>query len=317
MKEATMTLLDNLAVSERYERPAMNPLLIGIPNSVRSTTGERAAFITVTPEMAEIALIYFNPANRKYDPNYVRELVRARKEGRWTMNGEGLILDQDGNILSGQHRLGTIHQSGEPMEVLISYGIDREASLSTIDTNRRRGNGDILSIKGENNCHLMASTLSSLAAFLRGEFGWSRIGKTSEQQQEAILQAFPQVREAVRTYGFNKKTLMTGTFAATFGLLFTASDEAKGREFFRLICDGDNMEIGHPVLTLRDTLIQDRTCIRKASRNLLAAFIIKAWNAFYTNQPLPKLTHRMAGPAAEKFPTIAGLPVDFSSRVDI
>ncbi|NIN63676.1 MAG: ParB N-terminal domain-containing protein, partial [Anaerolineae bacterium] len=86
--------------------------------------------------------------NRNVSDKHVDFLVREIKEGRWVENGVPIILDEDGFLVDGQHRLWAIIKSGQPVRALIVQGVDRDDALPTIDLNRRSRNfADVLVMK--------------------------------------------------------------------------------------------------------------------------------------------------------------------------
>ena len=71
-----------------------------------------AKIIEITPEMAQ-RYLERNTHNRRLSERSVRELVTAIKNDEWQVNGEAIKVDEEGNLIDGQHRLSRLAGSGE------------------------------------------------------------------------------------------------------------------------------------------------------------------------------------------------------------
>lgn len=91
-----------------------------------------------------------NKHNRQINWRRVEQYAEQMKTGNWHFHAQGIILDKDGNILSGQHVLWAIIYAGVTIPLRISRGtpasaakyIDRGApqsarDLASRDTERR------------------------------------------------------------------------------------------------------------------------------------------------------------------------------------
>ena len=76
--------------------------------------------MVVTPDMASDWLSYRNhPKNRPLSKSVAGKYQADMESGRWTLTPEGLIFDTDGWIISGQHRLKAVANSGLEIEFWI------------------------------------------------------------------------------------------------------------------------------------------------------------------------------------------------------
>jgi len=75
----------------------------------------------ITPEMAE-KLLRRNNSNRPVNWNKVEQYRKVMEEGKWKLHAQGIILDDKGNLLTGQKRLWAIIYSGEGQYMRISRG---------------------------------------------------------------------------------------------------------------------------------------------------------------------------------------------------
>ncbi len=90
------------------------------------------------------------------------------------INGSNpIVLNTEGMILDGQHRLWAMWKSHRDYTLLVSYGQPNSAML-TIDTNMRgRTNGDILNISCIPNANSVAAAIQSLMRFRGGLLAFS------------------------------------------------------------------------------------------------------------------------------------------------
>lgn len=105
--------------------------------------------VMVTPEMAR-EMLQRNQRNRPVNWSTVSKYVAIMKAGKWLLHAQGIILDTNGNILTGQKRLWAVVLAGVAMPFRVSRGsppdtaklIDRgqpqsARDLATRDTERK------------------------------------------------------------------------------------------------------------------------------------------------------------------------------------
>jgi len=98
----------------------------------------------ITPEVAE-KMLNRNKHNRPINWNKVDQFIKVMKEGKWKFHAQGIILDGDGNLLTGQKRLCAIMLSGISLHMRVSRGspsdtaplIDRGITQSSRDLGSR------------------------------------------------------------------------------------------------------------------------------------------------------------------------------------
>lgn len=97
--------------------------------------------MTVTKEIAELALGYKYEQQRNERPNWVEYLSREMSAGRFVSNnGQTLVWDEDGNNADGQHRLEAIAKTGIPQTfcVAIIKREDAQRAFETLDNASKR-----------------------------------------------------------------------------------------------------------------------------------------------------------------------------------
>lgn len=89
----------------------------------------------------EIAIKYLehnaNNPRKKVNHNRVKGYAADMKAGKWSMNGEAIVFDADGNLKDGQHRLMAVVESGVPVLMFVVRGIDPSIVLFDHNITRR------------------------------------------------------------------------------------------------------------------------------------------------------------------------------------
>lgn len=99
----------------------------------------------ITPQIAE-KILRNNKNNRPINWNKVEEYESLMKKGEWKFHAQGIILDKNDNVLTGQKRLWAIVLSGISQHMRISRGslpdtaqfIDRGTAQSSRDLAARK-----------------------------------------------------------------------------------------------------------------------------------------------------------------------------------
>ena len=104
--------------------------------------------VGITPQIAKDILLTNHEKNRKIKPQVVQSYKRQMEKGLWRTNtGEGIKVSDSGKLINGQHRLEAIIEYGQPVEMLIFYGIPEE-SMICIDDGIKRSLADAMMING-------------------------------------------------------------------------------------------------------------------------------------------------------------------------
>lgn len=75
----------------------------------------------ITPEVAQ-KMLHRNPSNRPINWRKVEEYSAIMKRGEWVLHAQGLVLDGDGNLLTGQKRLWAVIYSDVSVYMRVSRG---------------------------------------------------------------------------------------------------------------------------------------------------------------------------------------------------
>lgn len=90
----------------------------------------------ITPQKA-IEYLRHNTNNyRKLSLAKVSQYIAEIKAGRWELNGEPIVFDEDGVLKDGQHRLAAIAKSGVAVETVVTRGVSKDVRVYDLGMNR-------------------------------------------------------------------------------------------------------------------------------------------------------------------------------------
>ena len=100
----------------------------------------------ITPELAA-EWLERNKVNREWRPHRTAEYARIMQAGAWILTHQGILLDVDGNLVDGQHRLTAIVDTGITVKMMVSHlDVSITAMAIPVDNGLTRTYSDILSI---------------------------------------------------------------------------------------------------------------------------------------------------------------------------
>jgi hypothetical protein len=261
--------------------------------------GVTAATMTMTPEVARRWLDVPGTKNRHVRPTILRKYVLAMAGRRWVLNGEPIILDKQGRVLDGQHRLLACIESTATFPTVVVRGVDA-AAFATLDTGRSRQAQDVLSIEG----YPHPLTLGGIANFL-WEVEVNRLPDSKDRSDHTQVAKLVHdnpglISSAAAVRGFRWRPLKNATFGL-FHFLAGRVDPKARDEFFDHLSNGVGLTKGSPILLLRHRLEETWNSRKKSERTQVLAITIKAWNAWRSGKPIGLLAWK----SVEPLPTLA------------
>ncbi|WP_408935957.1 hypothetical protein ACKFRL_04465 [Corynebacterium marquesiae] len=263
--------------------------------------------VTITPQLAA-QLLEQNTGNRKVSKANYHRVLEAMSKGEWELNGEAIKIARDGRILDGQHRLMVAAENDLTFQTLVVYGLPDETQ-DTMDTGKARTASDVLAINGYPSSNNLAAIVSGIIRSERwGLKPATAVGATAypvtPKQVLARVQQEPSLVELMQlTIRIRNKTPLPGKVAGVLYYHFSKIDQQDTDYFFDRLANGDGLERGNPILTLRETLfsLKENT---KGARNsqYIAALVIKAWNKYRRGETCSILRYTPGGAKPESFP---------------
>lgn len=203
----------------------------------------RIEIMTVTPAMANKWLESTTFRNRNVSVAAVNRYATDMAEGRWALNGESIVLDDNGNVIDGQHRLRAVIKSGVPIQSVIVRGVDQSV-FPTFDVGSKRGGHDVLAIAGYANTRTLAAILRNILThrtigFCNGPRG---SGTVSEKRIDflSLIAKHPGAIESaafVQAFGKTCELLRPGSFAGFVHYECGCQDSEARDAFFRALVE--------------------------------------------------------------------------------
>jgi hypothetical protein len=258
--------------------------------------------LEVTPELAE-KWLQSNTHNRHARPEKVYGYARDMESGKWRENGEAIKFAEDGTLLDGQHRLMAITLAQVPLRMLVVTGLERQTQ-ETMDAGAKRTLADILLLRGEKHCIVLASVLKRAVMWNSGTVKFKSASATPTSAEcLTFLDRESRVRESAETGSrLSKTTFITAGTVGFTHWLFTGIDAEDARWFFEKLGNGAGLEQFHPVLVLRKRFSDDAKAPSRMPEEMAIAFLVKGWNAYRAGDEMKILRYTPGGANPEKFP---------------
>lgn len=259
----------------------------------------KTELVTVTPSIAKAWIDSTSSRNRSLSSARVRSYAELMKSGRWMMNGESIIIDDNGNLIDGQHRLHAVIRSGKSVQMVVVRGVD-PSSFKTIDVGKKRSPGDILHVAGIPMPRCAAAITSVVYTFKSvGEFR-SGINPTRTDvtnanpgydvliETEKLMPALMKSVAVGERWRRCKLFILPPTLPGAMHFLFSEIDQELADDFFDRMIDIRFENDRDPVKKLYIHCTErGKREIMKADNRYAGALFIKAWNLFAKNQSCP------------------------------
>lgn len=242
----------------------------------RGKIGVFAETTTLTPGLAA-ELLRRNENNRNVKAAKAEQYAADMRAGKWTFNGEPLIVSDDGRLNDGQHRCAALVDANTTLPVVIVFGLPRDSRL-TVDQGAARGAGDYLSMDGVANANTSATIARLLIAYDRSNETDIDGRIVTNADVMARVHADDEIAAAAHygvTMGRKANAYVAGTVIGFCYYLFSAIDRTAATEFLDGLCTGEYLRPQSPVLVCREKLLT----MTKA-RQPKVAVIFRAWNMY-------------------------------------
>lgn len=261
--------------------------------------------VTVTPAMAA-EWLRRNPHNRNLSTTSVDRIVDDITNERFDgLNGQTFVIDEYGNLIDGQHRSTAIVKTGRSVRTIV-VTVTSAVAQSTIDTGRPRALKDVLGMDKVPNPKDVAAVIRKVAVWRDRHIVVVGGATHSQQALLALYEQHPEIVEQVRHNPMRQSSLMPGSLSAFLFGLFSRRDPEDAHAFLTSLTDGANLEDGSPILVLRQRLEKARatriTTRHRESDTTIAAWTIKAWNAWRQGESISLLRFRPGGANPDQFP---------------
>lgn len=261
---------------------------------------------TVTPEQAA-AWLENNTHNRNLRDAHVTALARDIKAGEWQWNGDSIKFAADGTLLDGQHRLHAIVRAGQPIEMLVIEGLEKNTQ-ATMDTGAKRTGSDVLRLQGEK---YYATLAAGIRACILWDSGFRNLSTgvkvITNKELLQYLEDHPQMRDYTERYTQLRRGLVMPASVGIVAIrLFTEIDEEDAAYFFDRLESDEGHYRGEPIFEARRALKDAAAATSHTNSGRTStwklAILIKAWNKYRNGETVKQLSYRPGGANREKFP---------------
>lgn len=262
----------------------------------------------ITPSVAA-EMLARNHHNRSIRRSRVVLFAGAMARGEWRMSNDALAFDTEGKLLNGQHRLRAVVQSGVTIEALVMMGLP-SATQETMDTGAKRTAGDMLKLRGYTNVNNLAATTRLVLVYrLEQRINPKRGNELTVPQILAFVEDHAGLTEAVNI-GKRVRGQLAGSPSMWAAVYYLASevDPADAAMFFDRLIVGTAPVDGEPIHQLRKAVLADAVRSRRADSTTMAAWAIKAFNAWRRGEQIYSIRWRRGGANAEAFPALLDYP---------
>lgn len=156
---------------------------------------------TVTPELAAHYLKRNVDNYRKISKTKVAQYAAEMTAGKWQLNGEGIMFDEEGKLKNGQHRLAAVIAAGIPVKMTIVTGVDNDVTI--YDVGSMRTTNQIALASG---CGDITKIETAAGTAIVGRFNTVTKGVVIEW----LKGHYEELQRAYRVCGANKRTRLTG-----------------------------------------------------------------------------------------------------------
>jgi hypothetical protein len=248
--------------------------------------------MTISPSVASY-LLTLNPENRPTKKYVISGVMEAIEEGRFELNGETIIIADDGFVNDGQNRLIAIERSGMTVQSVMVFGVPRETRMTVDSMQAARTTSDYLTMRGVESEH---RDVGNVGAYLWLHEQHGHINARSPAPtvtNEYCIDNLDEIQQALAA--INKpaaRELLNVQGIATLYILFKRKaglDDA--RFFIERLLSGANLDGDSPIHVLRARLTRDKrtkSAGRKQINNMMQ-LCVRAWNHHRDGQTLSRL----------------------------
>lgn len=245
----------------------------------------------VTPKKAS-EWLKRNECNRPLKPRAIERYAQAMQRGAWKLNGEAIKFNCNGRMIDGQNRLHAIIKSGCTIESYVVRGLPDDA-FDTLDQGVTRSLADILQRNLEKNATVLASAIRWMV-ILRDHERYKVLSMPIDASLEE-LEKNPGLRQSVPLFVTKiARTIIPGGVGSALHYLtrskFVAKNDganmARSDLFFESLISGEGLSRMQPVYQLRELLIRNYKETAKLPHDVIAAMVIKAWNAMIAGKQM-------------------------------
>lgn len=230
-----------------------------------------------------------NTNNRKISKANVRRYRDDAVSGRWSLNGQTIVISSDGVLADGQHRSEALIDTDAKVLQLIVAGIEPKARV-TMDQGRPRNAGDDLTMLGEETGNIAGTMIRYLMAYEANKRADLKgLAKASRAQ---ILEFFKANTDRVRKSAELALELreparyhVAAPMLAFLHHILSEENPEKAAIYIRQVAKGEGLKDEDPAYVVREKLI----ALGRVNGTKKAEIILSGWKPFLEGKKLSKI----------------------------
>lgn len=155
------------------------------------------------PSWAELLLANLDPNQRKVRPVHLARIERALRENKFEWTGAPYIIDEDLNLIDGQHRCTAVVNTGKTIRNAILITVKNKEVMTVIDTTSApRSLGDIFKVHGNK---AVKNTVSAAIIYEQSGFQKRSARELSKPEKYDLLRNYDLLEEANDLYNAGQR----------------------------------------------------------------------------------------------------------------
>lgn len=254
----------------------------------------------ITPARAA-ELLRSDVPKRAVSERHMRGLARDMLAGRWKATPQGIILDHQGRLIDGWHRMSAINFTKMTLRVWVTQ-TETEAETKEIsdilDIGRPRTFADRLAFENYANARNLAAIARRVYAWENGQL-WAQSSVPTSEELEAIVEkhkdSLIEAAKVANSWKAEGSTVLSGALAGFCWWVLIKVDSDEATWFMNSLKTGAGLEAGSPVLALRERLrlIPEGQRVAKSNipltQQLRVWLVFRAWELFRERKSVSKM----------------------------
>lgn len=190
--------------------------------------------VEIIPELdaswAELLLANLHVDQRKVRAIHLGRIERALKDGKFEWTGAPIRIDEDLNVIDGQHRLTAVYNTGISIKDAILITLKSPEVMKVIDTTSApRSLGDIFKVHGEKSIN---NTISAAINYEQAEFKKKAARNLSKPERYDLLKDYDLTQEAITLYNAGSRGMRITSGPLAGALRCVRKNPELGMQFF-------------------------------------------------------------------------------------
>ena len=220
---------------------------------------------TITAQQAETYL-KFNVNNRPLRMRLVEQYAKEMLAGNWKLTHQGVAFNSKGELLDGQHRLLAIVQSGVPVQMLVSRGVESSAQIAMDDHIKRKAH-DALSLARQEEITASQVAVIRGAVELSGNTVVNRARATKQELVKLFDEFIPALEFLGKRFQKSERGVTSAPVQAAIALAWYYVKDLERLEKFCAVLTGELLpenEGDRAAVALREWLLKNSMQSRPA-----------------------------------------------------